>query len=127
MGWAWLTNAALCAAAGAAAATGLGFGWGGWTTADAAARLAKQSAELAVADSLAPYCVVRSRERSAEKVMAELRVAFIRNRPGIIENAGWATPIGQTEPNTPLANACALAIAATWTSQKPWDDKPSAR
>jgi hypothetical protein len=112
-----LINAALCAAAGAAAATVAGFGWGGWTTAGAAVRLARTSAELAVADSLKPYCVARSTEPSAAKVMAELKVAFIRNRPGIIENAGWATPIGQEEPNSQLANACALAIAASWATQ----------
>lgn len=114
MTWAWAINTGVSGAAGAVLAIGIGFFWGGWTSAEGAARLATKAAESAVATSWTPYCVAHSKGESAQKVMAELKVAFRRNRPGVIENAGWATPIGETQPNQPLARACALAIAAQW-------------
>lgn len=114
MGWAWLLNTALSAVSGAALVVVYGFTWGGWVSSEAATRLAQETAELAVAESLTPYCVAQSKDASAQKIIAELKTTFERNRPGVIENAGWATPIGATEPSTPLARACAVAIAADW-------------
>jgi alpha/beta superfamily hydrolase len=114
VGWVGVLNTALSAVSGAAIVVMYGFTWGGWVSTEAATRLAQETAEQAVAASLTPYCVAQSKDASAEKIIAELKITFERNRPGVIENAGWATPIGATEPSTPLARACALAIVADW-------------
>jgi hypothetical protein len=39
-------------------------------------------------------------------VLAELKAATGYNRRGVIEKAGWATPLGADKPNTQLAASC---------------------
>lgn len=114
MRFGWAINTGLSAAAGAAMTAIVGFGWGGWTSVEAASRLSADAADAALAASWTPYCLEQSRADASQKVIAELKAAYSRNRPGVIQNAGWATPIGQTEPSWPIARACALALANQW-------------
>lgn len=114
LGLAWMINTSVSGAIGVALAVTIGFGWGGWTTREAASREAADAAEAALAASWTPHCLAQSQAASAQKAVAELKVAFRRNRPGLIQNAGWATPIGQTDASWAVASACALALAAQW-------------
>jgi hypothetical protein len=82
----------------------------GGTTQD---RADKQTVAAIVA-VLTPYCLERAKAdpRLAE-VKAELEAATSTSRRAILAKAGWATPLGNEEPNTALAQACQLALTET--------------
>ena len=101
------------AVVGAAALAILGFTWGGWVTGGTAKKLADSAAATSVAAIMTPYCLERSTSdpRSLE-IIAELKTAQGYNRRGVVEKAGWATPLGADTPNKELALACEVALAA---------------
>lgn len=107
----WTKPAFFGAAVGAVALAIAGFSAFGWTTAGAAADLAKKGANDAIIQALTPYCVERSKsDANSVTVLAELEGASSFNRRGIVEKAGWATPLGADSPNRDLAQACQLAL-----------------
>lgn len=102
------------ACVGAVAVAIIGFTWGGWVTGGTATKMADQAAEAATVASLTPYCLAKSRsDPGAAAVLAELDSATSYNRRGIVEKAGWATPLGAERPSRDLASACEKALAAT--------------
>ena len=109
----WIKPALVGAGAGAAVLALLGFSWGGWMTSGAADELAAQRTTEAIASVLTPYCVAESKSdpKSAE-VLAAMDEASSYQRRGILENAGWATPMGAEEPNHALARECLAALEA---------------
>ena len=110
----WTKPALSGAAAGAIALAFVGFTWGGWTTAGAASEMAKKDARAAIVAALTPYCLERSAaDPNSMVLIAELKAASTYQRRGIVEKAGWATPLGMDKPNTELAQACQLALAET--------------
>ena len=46
----------------------------------------------------------------AASVMAELKSANSYQRRGIVEKAGWATPLGEEKPDRDLAETCLDAL-----------------
>jgi dienelactone hydrolase len=109
----WIKPALAGAGVGAVALAIVGFSWGGWTTSGSAQDLAKKSSTAAVAAALVPYCLELSKtSANSIDVMAELDAATTFGRKAIIEKAGWATPLGADKPNSDLAQACQLALAA---------------
>ena len=101
------------AGAGAVALAVIGFGWGGWVSAGSASEMSGSESMAAVATALTPYCVQTSQaDPNAATVMAELDGASAFRRRGIIEEAGWATPLGAESANRALAEACAAALTA---------------
>ena len=110
----WTKPALYGAVAGAAALAIVGFSWGGWVTGGSAQKLADSATAAGVATAMTPYCVAQSKSdpRSVE-VLAELKAAQGYNRRRVIEKAGWATPLGAEKPNTELAKACDIALAAS--------------
>lgn len=92
----------------------VGFTWGGWVTGASARKMADDASSVAVASSLTPYCLERARAdpRSVE-LMAELKAASGFNRRGIVEKAGWATPLGSDQPVRALAQSCEQALATS--------------
>lgn len=110
----WLSPALYGAGAGAIALAIVGFTWGGWVTGAGARKMADDASSVAVASSLTPYCLERARvdPRSAE-LMAELKAASGFNRRGIVEKAGWATPLGSDQPVRALAQSCEQALATS--------------
>ena len=65
----------------------------------------------AVASALTPYCVQNSQnDPSSTVVMAELQEASTYQRRGIVEKAGWATPLGAEKPDRALAEACQIEL-----------------
>lgn len=108
----WIVNSILSSVTGAVFALFLAIGWSGWMSLEDAERLADQRVETAVAASWTPYCVSQSQLAASRPIVDELRAVASRNRPGVIQRAGWATPIGKGEPNWIIARTCALALAA---------------
>ena len=87
-------------------------------SAAAANHLAVEAADAALAATWTPHCLAQANAESSKRTIAELKVTFRRNRPAVIQNAGWATPIGETDPSWPVSRACALALAAQWGENK---------
>jgi alpha/beta superfamily hydrolase len=109
---AWLKPALLGAGVGAVALAFVGFTWGGWVTGGAAQTLATKESAAAIAAVLTPYCVQQSQsDPKSIELLAELKAASTYGRRGIVEKAGWATPLGTEKPNTALAQACQIALA----------------
>jgi len=107
----WTRPALTGAALGAVACAIIGFSWGGWTTVGAAQEMTRKGSLAAVATALVPYCVERSAaDPNGVTILAELKAASSFQRRGIVEKAGWATPIGADKPSGDLAQACQLAL-----------------
>lgn len=107
----WVKPGLMGAGVGAIALAIVGFSWGGWVTGGSAQDMAKKAANAAVASALTPYCVDRAVAADSVSVMTELKGATTYSRKGIVEKAGWATPLGADKPNTDLAQACQLKLA----------------
>ena len=97
---------------GAVAISVLGFSTFGWTLSGTAERMAKERAQAAVVDALAPMCVARFRQQAdAPAKMTEFNKASSWDRRSIIEKGGWATIPGTETPNSAVATACAERLA----------------
>jgi len=108
---AWLRPGLWGAVCGAAALAIVGFGWGGWVTSGSAQKAAGIERTSAIVAALTPYCLDRAKSDPASaQIMAELNAAGTYGRSDIIKKAGWATPLGTTEPNADLAQACQIAL-----------------
>lgn len=109
----WTAPSLYGAAAGAIALAIVGFTWGGWVTGGTAQKQADSASAAAIASIMTPYCVALSKsDPKSVEILAELKAAPIYSRRGVIEKAGWATPLGAEKPNSDLAKACDVALAA---------------
>jgi pimeloyl-ACP methyl ester carboxylesterase len=110
----WVKPGILGAIVGAIGITVIGFSWGGWVTGGTAVKMAEEASVEAVVAVMTPYCVAQAKSApNATEVMAALEAAKSYERRGIIEKAGWATPLGKEKPNDKLAVACSTALAST--------------
>jgi hypothetical protein len=93
----------------------LGFSYGGWTTGDTAARVARQQADTAVTAALVPVCIAQSKaDRTVLKRMGELKaLTSSYQQRDFVTNTGWATVPGSENPNSDVAEACAAALLKT--------------
>ncbi len=108
----WTKPALLGAAGGAIALAVVGFSWGGWMTGGAASALSSKESVVATAAALTPYCLQKSqRDPKLADVLAEIQKASTYQRSRIVEDAGWATPLGTDKPNRDLAEACQIALS----------------
>jgi hypothetical protein len=109
----WTKPALVGAVAGAGALAIVGFSWAGWMTGGSAAEMSGKQSVTAVAMALTPYCVAASKaDPNSAAVLAELEAASSYQRRGIVEKAGWATPLGADKPDRALADACQTALGA---------------
>jgi hypothetical protein len=103
----WVQPACIGAVAGAAVLAFVGFSYAGWVTTSGKEKYSNDQTAAGVAEALMPYCIDRSKnDPAAAAVLAELKAATGYNRRGVLEKAGWATPMGADKPNTLLAAAC---------------------
>ena len=80
-------------------------------TGNSAMEMSDKDSSAAVAMVLTPYCVQKSQDDpESAAVLAELEKARGYNRRGIVEKAGWATPLGAESPDRELAEACQIAL-----------------
>lgn len=99
---------------GAIAMAFIGFSWGGWVTGGTSRKTAATETASGIATALTPYCIEKSKvDPLAAGVMVELKAAGTYARSGIVEKAGWATPLGTDKPNVELAKSCELEISKT--------------
>lgn len=107
----WTKPALTGAAVGAVALAIVGFSWAGWVTASAAKDMAGKASNAAVAQALLPYCVEQAGTAENAVALEGLKAATSYSRKGMVEKAGWATPLGAEKPNGDLAQACQLKLA----------------
>jgi len=107
----WTKPSLLGVGVGAISLAIIGFNWGGWVTSSTATEISDTQSSLAVASALTPYCVQKAENdpKSIDK-MAELSEATSYQRRRILEDTGWATPLGADKPNRALAEACEDAL-----------------
>ena len=110
----WTKPAVTGMVAGGLVVAVVGFAWGGWVTGSTSMEMANDASMDAVTVALTPYCVERSKmDPEAEAVMKKLRSVSSYQRRGVVEEAGWATPLGSEEVNRNLAVACQAEISKT--------------
>ena len=99
---------------GAAAISVVGFSSFGWTLGSTADRMAKERAQTAVVDVLAPICVEKfQRQADAATKLVEFKKASSSwDRRSIIEKGGWATMPGGDAPNSAVVTACAERVGS---------------
>ncbi|GAA5628226.1 hypothetical protein Brsp05_03522 [Brucella sp. NBRC 12953] len=108
----WVKPALGGALAGVVATVAFGFSVGGWMTQGGSERLIASRTSEGVAMALMPYCIEKSRNDPAVvNILAEFRAASNYSRRTLIEKTGWATPLGEKQPNPALATACANELA----------------
>jgi hypothetical protein len=74
--------------------------------------MAKERAQTAVVDVLAPICVERFQQQAdAPAKLTEFNKASSWDRRLIIEKGGWATAPRTDTPNSTIATACAERLA----------------
>ncbi|WP_162914050.1 hypothetical protein [Taklimakanibacter lacteus] len=94
-----------------AATVAIGFTAGGWTTRDAAERLARQAAADARAELVAAACVRKFRENPGfESELSVLKDTPASDRPGILEKGGWVSLAGMDEPLAAAGVLCAAEL-----------------
>jgi len=102
---------ALGAIGGAIVLAIIGFAWGGWVTGGTAQEMAKEMADKAVIDRLAPICVLQSnQDPEKDKKLAELKELRSWDRRDYVEKQGWATMPGEKEPDGEVAGECASRL-----------------
>ncbi len=89
----------------------IGFAWGGWVTGGTAQKMAKEMADEAVIDRLAPICVTQfQQDPNKEERLKELKKLDSWKRGDFVKKQGWATIPGEKEPDSKIANECARRL-----------------
>ena len=89
----------------------IGFSWGGWVTGGTAQKRAAEMTATAMVDRLAPLCLVRFRQDPEKDQKFEaLKNTSSWQRRGYVEEQGWATLLGEEEPDRPVAIECVNRI-----------------
>ena len=85
----------------------IGFKWGGWVTSGTAQIMAEE----AVVERLALICVAQfNQDAQKDQKLKELKKAGSWERDGYVEKQGWATMLGKKEPNSEVADECAVRL-----------------
>ena len=100
---------------GAAAISVVGFSSLGWTLDSTAERMARERAQRAVVDVLAPICVEKFQHQTdaATRLIEFKKVSSSWDRRSFIEKGGWATTAGTDAPNTAVVTACAERLVGS--------------
>jgi len=89
----------------------IGFGFGGWVTGGTARGMAKDMAEKAVVDRLAPISVAQfMKDPNRKERLKELKDLDSWKRGDYVKKQGWATMPGEKEPDSQVAYECARRL-----------------
>lgn len=111
MDWDKIKLGSWSAVGGAVLAMLVGFNWGGWVTGGTADGLAKEIAENAVAQRLAPTCVAKFRQDAKkDQKLKEFKAKDAWDGQKFVEAQGWATLAGEERPDSKLAEGCAKLL-----------------
>jgi hypothetical protein len=76
--------------------------------------MAEEMAATAVADRLTPICVTRfNQDLEKDRKFIELKEKDFWDRQVYVEQQGWATMLGETKPDSKVADACAKQLLKT--------------
>lgn len=109
----WVTPGIWGAIIGAAAISIIGLNVGWVVTSSTAEEMAQRQTEKAVIEALAPICVAKFKNQSKQEQTADLAALEDADRfarDDFVEEHGWATLPGSTEPNDEIASACASEL-----------------
>ena len=100
---------------GAVTISVVGFSSLGWTLGSTADRMAKERAQTAVVDVLAPICVEKFQHQTdaATKLIEFKKVSSSWDRRSFIEKGGWAAMAGADAPNLAVVTACAERLGGS--------------
>ena len=109
----WVKPGVWGAILGAVAVTAVGFGADIVVTSGNAEETAARRSQEAVIAALTPICVAQFKGASKEEQVASLTTLeketyYLRGE--YIEEQGWATMPGSSEPNDAVADACAIEL-----------------
>ena len=89
----------------------VGFKWGGWVTSGTAREMAEERASEAVVNRLTPICVAQfNQDPEKDQKLKELKKKDFWDRGKYVEKQGWATMLGEKEPNSEVADECAKRL-----------------
>ncbi len=89
----------------------IGFGFGGWVKGSTAQKMAEEMAQDAVLDRLVPICVVKfNQDPEKDQKLKELKKESSWQRDKYVIKQGWATMPGEKEPDSKVANECAIRL-----------------
>jgi len=87
----------------------IGFNWGGWVTGGTAQNMAND----AVVQRLSSICVAQfNQDPGKEQKFNELKEMSAYRRDDYVKEQGWATILGEDEPDRQVADACAKQLMA---------------
>jgi len=108
MDWEKIKLGSWSAIGGAAVLAFVGFNYGGWVTGGAAAAMAKENAENAVAERLGTICVAQfNRDSDKDQKVKEMKGKDSWDKGRYIEKQSWAIMPGDDKPDGKVADACA--------------------
>jgi hypothetical protein len=112
----WFKPAAWGVVVGAIWTMIIGFSWLGWTLGSSAERMAAERVNAATIVALTPSCIASfMQQRGSAAKLAEFQKIESWKQREFIEAGGWATPRGDTMPNSGVAAACAKELAKART------------
>lgn len=113
MDWAKIKIGSWSAIGGAIALAIVGFNWGGWVTGGAAAQMAREVAQDAVAERLGSICVAQFNGDSDKgQKLKEMKEKDSWDKARYVEKQSWAIMPGDEKPDSKVADACAKLLAA---------------
>jgi len=107
MNWEKITVGIWSAIGGAIVLAIIGFTWGGWVMGGTAQAMAAE----AVVDRLTLICVAQfNQDSQRDQKLKEFKKKDFWERDGYVKKQGWATMLGEKEPNSGVADECAIRI-----------------
>ena len=92
----------------------VGFSWGGWVTGGTAKEQAAEMTATAMVERLAPLCLIRFNEDpEKDHKLEELKKANSWERRDYVAQQGWATVLGEKEPDHEVAGECVTRLMKT--------------
>jgi hypothetical protein len=89
----------------------IGFRWGGWQTADGAAKMATSAASVAVIEQLAPICAAQfALDPDSSAKLLTLQETPSYQQAAFVNEQNWATMPGADGPVPKVADACVRLI-----------------
>ncbi len=110
----WKEKAKLClwgAVGGAIAISIIGFSVGGWVKGGTAEKMARDSADAAVVNSLAPICVAQFlQDPDKDERLVDMEKLELWRRAEYVKKQGWATMPGADQSSYSVAEECAKRL-----------------
>ena len=109
----WIKPGIIGGAVGAVALAIVGFNVAGWVSAGTAQDQADDQARTEVTAALLPVCLSQAQaDPLFAATMSKLKDARSFDRSKMLQEAGWATIPGTTEPNSRVSFACMDKLSA---------------